>query len=165
MLEKITKRRFSSRQRDLSQEPVKYLFIDGVHFQVPVERSIEIVPVLAAVGVTQTGQKLVLSLQAGDKELATSWREFFREFKARNLDSGKVTLGMMDGLTGLETFFREEFPKARAQCCQVHVARNVLAKVPKKFKQDLANDQRAIFYASSQEKAGECFEGFRQRWQ
>jgi putative transposase len=45
------------------------------------------------------------------------------------------------------------------------VARNVLAKVPKKFKQDVANDLRSIFYAPSQEKAWECFEGFRQRWQ
>ena len=153
------------RRRDLSQEPVKYLFIDGVNFHMRVERSIEIVPVLVAIGVTETGQKLVLSLQAGDKESATSWREFFKDLKTRGLDSGKVTLGMMDGLTGLETVFKEEFPKAKVQRCQVHVARNVLAKVPKKLKQDVANDLRSIFYAPSQEKSWECFESFRQRWQ
>ncbi len=153
------------RRRDLSQEPVKYLFIDGVNFHMRVERSIEVVPVLVAIGVTETGQKLVLSLQAGDKESATSWREFFKDLKSRGLDSGKVTLGMMDGLTGLETVFKEEFPKAKVQRCQVHVARNVLAKVPKKFKQDVANDLRSIFYAPSQERARECFEVFRQRWQ
>jgi len=73
--------------------------------------------------------------------------------KSRGLDSGKVTLGMMDGLTGLETVFKEEFPQAKVQRCQVHVARNVLAKVPKKFKQDVANDLRSIFYAPSQEKS------------
>jgi putative transposase len=153
------------RRRDLSHESVKYLFIDGVHFHMRVGRSIEIVPVLVAIGVTETGQKLVLSLQAGDKESATSWREFFKDLKARGLDSGKVTLGMMDGLPGLETVFKEEFPKAKVQRCQVHVARNVLAKVPKKFKQDVANDLRSIFYAPSLEKSWECFEGFRQRWQ
>ena len=153
------------RRRDLSQEPVKYLFIDGVNFHMRVERSIEIVPVLVAIGVTETGQKLVLSLQAGDKESATSWREFFKDLKTRGLDSGKVTLGMMDGLPGLETVFKEEFPKAKVQRCQVHVARNVLAKVPKKLKQDVANDLRSIFYAPSQEKSWECFESFRQRWQ
>ena len=152
------------RRRDLSQEPVKYLFIDGVHFHMRVGRSIEIVPVLVAIGVTETGHKLVLSLQAGDKESATSWREFFKDLKSRGLDSGKVTLGMMDGLTGLETVFKEEFPQAKVQRCQVHVARNVLAKVPKKFKQDVANDLRSIFYAPSQEKSWECFEGFRLRW-
>lgn len=152
------------RRRDLSQEPVKYLFIDGVHFHMRVGRSIEIVPVLVAIGVTETGRKLVLSLQAGDKESATSWREFFKDLKSRGLDGCKVTLGMMDGLPGLETVFREEFPQAKVQRCQVHVARNVLAKVPKKFKQDVANDLRSIFYAPSQEKSWECFEGFRLRW-
>jgi len=85
--------------------------------------------------------------------------------KSRGLDGGKVTLGMMDGLPGLETVFREEFPQAKVQRCQVHVARNVLAKVPKKFKQAVANDLRSIFYAPSREKSWECFEGFRQRWQ
>jgi len=153
------------RRRDLSQESVKYLFIDGVHFHMRAGRSIEIVPVLVAIGVTETGQKLVLSLQSGDKESATSWREFFKDLKTRGLDSRKVTLGMMDGLPGLETVFREEFPKAKVQRCQIHVARNVLAKVPKKFKQDVANDLRSIFYAPSSEKAWECFESFRQKWQ
>ena len=51
---------------------------------------------------------------------------------------------MMDGLPGLETVFREEFPKAKVQRCQVHVARNVLAKVPQKFKQDVSDDLRSM---------------------
>jgi len=73
-------------------------------------------------------------------------------------------LGIMDGLPGLETVFKEEFPQAKTQRCQVHVARNVLAKVPKKFKQDVANDLRSIFYAPSQEKSWEGFEVFRKKW-
>lgn len=152
------------RRRDLSKEPVKYLFIDGVHFHMRLGKSIESVPVLVAVGVTETGQKLVLSMQSGDKESATSWREFFKDLKARGLDGGNVTLGVMDGLPGLETVFKEEFPQARVQRCQVHVARNVLAKVPVKFKQEVADDLRSIFYAPSQEKSWECFEAFRRKW-
>jgi putative transposase len=146
------------RQRDLSTEPVKYLFIDGVHFHMRLGKSIETVPVLVAVGVTEMGQKLVLSMQSGDKESATSWREFFKDLKTRGLDGGKVTMGIMDGLPGLETVFKEEFPQAQVQRCQVHVARNVLAKVPMKFKQEVANDLRSIFYAPSQEKSWERFE-------
>jgi putative transposase len=153
------------RRRDLSQESVKYLFIDGVNFHMRMGRSIEIIPVLVAIGVTETGQKLVLSLQAGDKESAISWREFFKDLKSRGLDGGQVTLGMMDGLPGLETVFREEFPKAKIQRCQVHVARNVLAKVPQKFKQDVADDLRSIFYAASPDQAWECFDAFLQKWQ
>ena len=153
------------RKRDLSVEVVKYLFIDGVHFHMRLERSIEIVPVLVAIGVTQSGQKLVLSLQSGDKESSSSWREFFKDLKLRGLDGSKVTLGIMDGLPGLETVFREEFSQARTQRCQVHVARNVLAKVPKKFKEEVASDLRSTFYAASREEADERFDVFKQKWQ
>jgi len=152
------------RMRDLSQEPITYLFIDGVNFRMRVGRSIHIIPVLVAIGVTERGHKLIVGFQAGDKESASSWREFFKDLKIRGLDSRKVTLGIMDGLVGLESVFREEFPKAKVQRCQVHVVRNVLAKVPKKFKQAVAKDIKTIFYAPSKEKALESFEAFTRKW-
>jgi putative transposase len=67
----------------------------------------------------------------------------------------------MDGLPGLERIFMEEFTKAKVQRCQVHLARNVLAKVPKKLKKDVADEVRSIFYASSKSKAIEFFEAFK----
>ena len=88
-----------------------------------------------------------------NKESAGCWREFFKDLKSCGLSSETVTLGVMDGLAGLEMVFREEFPHAEVQRCQVHVARNVLAKVPKKLKSEVADDMRSIFYASSKEKA------------
>ncbi len=120
---------------------------------------------IVAIGVTETNQRLVLGLQAGDKESASSWREFFKDLKARGLDPSKVTLGVMDGLAGLEKVFKEEFPKARVQRCQVHVARNVLAKVPKKFKKEVADWLRSIFYAFSRDKARKLFLEFKEKWE
>jgi len=153
------------RTRDLSGEPIKYLFLDGVNFDMRIDGSIEKVPVLVAIGVTETGQKLVVGFQAGDKESAPTWREFFKDLKKRGLDDSNMVLGVMDGLPGLDKVFKEEFPKAKAQRCQVHVARNVLAKVPKKLKKKVADDMRSIFYASSKKKAMEFFDIFKQRWQ
>lgn len=152
------------RNRDLSKERIKYLFVDGVNFDMRMGDTIEKVPVLVAIGVSETGYRLVLGLQAGDKESATAWREFFKDLKRRGLQSQLVKLGIMDGLTGLETVFKEEFSQAKIQRCQVHVARNVLAKVPKKYKQDIADEMRSIFYASSREKSRELFETFKRRW-
>lgn len=152
------------RMRDLSEEALKYLFIDGVNFRMRVGRRIDIIPVLVAIGVTEKGHKLVLGLQSGDKESAASWREFFKDLKMRGLDGSKVTLGIMDGLCGLETVFKEEFLQAKVQRCQVHVARNVLAKVPKKLKEAVADDLRAISYAPSKQEALEAFERFRSKW-
>ena len=153
------------RLRDLSQERIKYLYLDGVNFKMRLSEGIELVPVLAIIGVAENGQKLVLGLQSGDKESASSWREFFKDLKARGLNKAEIQLGIMDGLTGLEKVFSEEFPKAEIQRCQVHVARNVLCKVPKKLKQQIADDVRSIFYATSRQKALQFFDQFKANWE
>jgi putative transposase len=153
------------RNRDLSAMKFKYLFCDGVYFEMRVARSIEKVSVLVVIGVSENGQKQVIGLQSGDKESAANWRELFKDLKRRGLAVQTVTLGIMDGLPGLEKVFREEFPKGKVQRCQVHVMRNVLAKVPKKLKQDVADDIRSIFYASSKDKALEFASQFTGRWQ
>ena len=96
------------RSRDLSEEKIKYIFLDGVNFDMRIDGSIEKVSVLVAIGVTEKGQKMVLGLQAGDKEAASSWREFFKDLKKRGLDAGNMLLGVMDGLAGLEKSTRKK---------------------------------------------------------
>ncbi len=152
------------RNRDLSGEKIKYLFIDGVIFKMRIEGTIENVPVLVAIGVREDGIKLVLGLQSGDKESATNWREFFRDLKGRGFNGSGVRLGIMDGLSGLEKVFKEEFPNAQVQRCQVHVARNVIAKVPRKLRKEVADDLRSIFYASAKEKANTFYKAFQEKW-
>lgn len=153
------------RNRNLSLMRFKYLFCDGVYFEMRVAKSIERVSVLVVIGVTESGHKQVIGIQSGDKESASNWRETFKDLKRRGLDSQAVTLGIMDGLPGLEKVFGEEFPQGKVQRCQVHVARSVLAKVPQKLKQDVADDIRSIFYASNREKALEFSASFTERWQ
>jgi putative transposase len=149
------------RQRDLSAEPIKYMYMDGTLFSMRIDRSIDKIPVLVVIGVTELGHRTVLGLQSGDKESAGSWRQMFKDLKRRGLDGSRVKLGIMDGLPGLERVFREEFLNAKVQRCQIHVARNILAKVPKKLKKDVADEVRSIFYASSKSKAIEFFEAFK----
>ena len=152
------------RMRDLSKESVRHIFVDGVNFRMRLHGSIELVSVLVAIGVTGRGHKLVLGMQSGDKESASSWREFFRDLKSRGLSSQTVTLGIMDGLPGLESVFKEEFSQARVQRCIVHVDRNVIAKVPKKLKKEVAADVCSIFYAPSRENALDQFHTFTEKW-
>lgn len=153
------------RERDLSQEPIKYLYIDGTNFSMRIERSVEKVPVLVVIGVTAAGYRTALGLQAGDKESASNWREMFKDLKRRGLDGKTVVLGIMDGLPALERVFTEEFPNADTQRCQVHVARNILAKVPQKLKKRVGDEVRSIFYASSKAKALSFFERFKTSWE
>lgn len=152
------------RNRDLSGEKIKYLFVDGVIFKMRIEGTIENVPVLVAIGVREDGVKMVVGMQSGDKESATNWREFFRDLKSRGLNGSAVKLGVMDGLSGLEKVFKEEFSNAKVQRCQVHVSRNVIAKVPRKVKKEVADDLRSIFYASTKEKADTFCKQFHKKW-
>ncbi|MFO8063165.1 MAG: IS256 family transposase [Spirochaetia bacterium] len=152
------------RERDLSSEPIKYLYVDGTLFSMRIDGSVEKVPILVVIGVNEDGHRTILAVQAGDKESASTWRELFKDLKTRGLDSSRVVLGVMDGLPGLERVFAEEFVNAKVQRCQIHVARNVLAKVPRKLKKTVSDEVRSIFYASSKSKALGFFEQFKNRW-
>jgi len=153
------------RTRDLSSGPWKYLFCDGVNFRMRSANTITPIPVLVIIGVKEDGSKQVLLLQSGDKESASCWREAFRDLKGRGLNAASIRLGIMDGLPGLEKVFVEEFSRAKIQRCQVHVARNVLAKVPRALKARVADDLRSIFYASSKKKAHEFAAAFAGTWE
>ena len=152
------------RLRDLSEEKIKYLYLDGVFFKMRTPSGVENVPVLVVLGVNEEGEKLVLSLQRGDKESFSTWREVLKDLKSRNLEPSRVKLGIMDGLVGLEKVFLQEFAKSKIQRCQVHVARNVLCKVTKKEKKAVADDMRSIFYASSRKRANQFYRDFVNKW-
>lgn len=64
------------------------------------------------------------------------WREMSKNMKARQLNPAGVELGTMDGLSELEHLFAEEFWQAKLQRCQVQAARNLIAKVPQKRKEE-----------------------------
>ena len=151
------------RNRDLSAENIKYIYLDGVNFSMRIKK-IQTVPVLVAIGVDINGYRSVLGFQSGDKESASSWRQFFKDLKSRGLNGSSVKLGVMDGLSGLEKVFREEFYNSSVQRCQVHLARNILSKVPIKHKKGVADDLRSIFYASSKDKAMEFFKEFKNKY-
>ena len=153
------------RERDLSEEPIKYMYVDGTLFSMRIDGSVEKVSVLLFIGVREDGCRTILAVQSGDKESASNWRELFKDIKRRGLDPSRVALGIMDGLPGLEKVFMEEFKNAKVQRCQIHVSRNVLAKVPRKLKKTVADEVRSIFYASSKSKALVFFEQFKSRWQ
>jgi putative transposase len=152
------------RSRPLT-ETFKYLYLDGTNFSMRIDKKIVKVCVLVVIGVDEFGIKQVIALQAGDKESAGTWRQLFKDLKARGLNRQAIKLGIMDGLAGLEKVFKEEFPGAKIQRCQVHVARNVLCKVPQNMKQKVADDIRSIFYASTKEKSMKFFEEFKRRYE
>ena len=153
------------RNRPLHDLQIKYLFIDGVNFAMRVEHKVVKLPMLVVIGVTNENRRVFLVIQQGDKESASTWREIFKDMKMRGLNALKIQLGIMDGLSGLEKVFAEEFINAKIQRCQIHVSRNVLCKVPKKMKPEIADRIRDIFYASSKKKAMANYRLFVEKYQ
>lgn len=148
------------RTRALEGFDLKYLIVDGVNFLIRVQGRVERVPMLVVIGVLRDNRKVFLAIQQGSKDAASQWREVFKDLKRRGLNAEAIELGIMDGLPGLEKVFSEEFARAKIQRCQVHVVRNVVAKVPCKMRGEVVDKLRDIFYASSRDHARAAFEKF-----
>ena len=63
------------------------LFLDGFHLKVRMARRVIAVPALAALGVTETGQKRLVALQLAVTEATTSWSALLTDFQRRGLPS------------------------------------------------------------------------------
>lgn len=61
--------------------------------------------------------------------------------------------------------FTEEFLQAKIQRCQVHVARNALAKVPRKRKQEVADNLQDISYAEKRVTSKAAYRAFREQYE
>lgn len=146
------------------EDNIIYIFLDGLNL--PVKRfTVSKESLLVAIGITVDGYRKILGVQLGDRESASSWREFFKDLKRRGLKGENLILGIMDGLPGLEQAFTEAFPKARVQRCVVHKLRNVAAKLPRKIQKDCLAHAKRIFYAGSLEEAEERFRDWKAAWE
>ena len=70
-------------------------------------------------GIDATNHRSILAIEPGTKDSKDAWRGVFTSLKQRGLSPQHSRLGVMDGLPGLESLFREEFPNAVTQRCWV----------------------------------------------
>jgi transposase-like protein len=113
-------------QRDLSEHRLLYLFVDGLAERIHLGQPRE--AVLAAWGITASGQKVLLGLAPASKEDTASCRDFLRDLKARGLV--EPLLAITDGAPGLIRAVEEVMPRALRQRCLAHKIRNLEQKVP-----------------------------------
>ena len=106
-------------ERDLKEE-YWGLFIDGTNFRMQRRGSTEKEPSLVVVGINKSNRMSILTIQPGAKDNAESWREVFADLSRRGLNTSSVRIGIMDGLPGLETAFKESFTNAVTARCWVH---------------------------------------------
>lgn len=119
-----------------------YVFVDGIYLKRAWGGSFENVAVMVAIGVNDDGCREVIAAAEGFTESAECWRDFLSWLKARGLSGVRMFTG--DKAAAMTGAIAEVFPDAACQRCTVHFYRNVLAKVPKSKRRQVAAMLKAI---------------------
>lgn len=133
------------------------LYIDGTNFRIQRRGSTEKEPSLVVLGIDSKNRRSILAIQPGQKDSAECWREVFKDLQKRGLSRAGIQIGIMDGLPGLETAFREAFPNAVTARCWVHSLRNAVSKAPARLVDGFKMLAHKVMYASSEVAAREAF--------
>ena len=121
-------------------------------------------PVYVAIGVNMDGERDVLGLWVGPSggEGAKQWATMLTELRNRGLVDALIVC--CDGLKGLPESIRATWPDATVQTCVVHLVRNTLRYVSKKYWSTITREMREIYTAPSLPAAEMLFAEFADRW-
>lgn len=121
-------------------------------------------PVYVAIGVDLDGQRDVLGLWVGPSggEGAKQWATMLTELRNRGLADALIVC--CDGLKGLPESIRATWPDATVQTCVVHLVRNTLRYVSKKYWSQITREMREIYTAPSLPAAEARFAEFAEQW-
>ena len=139
------------RRRNLEEEQIAYLFLDGyyegVRFGTKGKEAVLIVH-----GIRANGSRVLLGVYLGEQESTESWKLALSDVVARGLRRPWMVIS--DGNPGLIRAVKDTWGKKMArQRCIVHKTRNVLSRVPKSQQAGIRRELNRIFYAASLEEA------------
>ena len=149
-------------QRELRDEQIRYLFLDGWYPRVRIGKKRVRVPVLVTLGACADGRRIVLDLRLAGEESEASWREVLDALTKRHV--GVPVLAVVDGNPGLEAALRAAWPKIDLQRCTNHKLWNLLAKAPAHLREELAEDYRRMIYAATREAVETARVAFVRKW-
>ena len=147
-------------QRPLTEERYAVLFLDGFHLRVRLAGRVITVPVLAALGVTETGQKQLVALQLATTEATTSWGGLLGDLQRRG---AAPLLVVTDGHAGLKKAL-EAWPTVRVQRCTTHKGRNLDDACPVHARPELHRDYHRITCDAEGLAARAANDAFVKKW-
>src|SRR6266850_4274596 len=106
------------RCRDLADDQIQYLIMDGWYPKVRIVKRRERVPVPVMLGVRGDGERVVLDVRLAGDESTAAWRDVIRSLVDRHV--GAPRLAMIDGSAGLAAALREQWPSLAIQRCTTH---------------------------------------------
>jgi putative transposase len=150
------------RARDLADDDIRYVFMDGWYPKVRIGGRRERVPVLVTLGVRANGERVVLDMRLVGEESAASWTEVVASLAARHL--ARPALAVVDGNPGLTGALRSHWPGIEIQRCTAHKLRNLQAKAPARLCEELTEDYRRMIYAETVAAVEQARARFIKKW-
>ena len=151
------------RTRALSEEDIRYVFMDGWYPKVRIGGRRERVPVLVTLGVRANGDRVVLDMRLVGEESAASWTEVVANLVARHL--ARPVLAVIDGNPGLSSALGSHWPGIAIQRCTAHKLRNLQAKAPARVREELTEDYRRMIYGETVAAVEHERTRFTKKWQ
>ena len=150
------------RRRDLAEDQIQYLLMDGWYPKVRIGKRRVRVPVLVTLGVRADGERVVLDVRLAGDESTAAWRDVVRSLAERQV--GRPRLAIIDGSAGLAAALREPWPTLAIQRCTAHKLRNLEAKAPVRLREELAEEYRRMIYAESRTLVDQARARFTKKW-
>jgi putative transposase len=147
--------------RDLSTERYAVIFLDGFHLKIRMAKRVVSVPVLAALGIAENGQKCLLQLRLAASEAEVTWGAVVTDLQQRQLAA--PLLLVVDGNAGLKNALKQ-WEGVRIQRCSTHKLENLKALCPSHARAEMKRDYDRIIYAADGLAARAAYDAFVKKW-
>lgn len=144
-------------KRSLAGKRYVYIWADGIYFNIRNEDDRQCI--LVIIGVTDTGTKELLGLEAGFRESELSWKPLLLRLQDQGLKTAPE-LAIGDGALGFWKALSPVFPTTRVQRCWVHKTANVLNNLPKSQQPKAKSALHEIYMAETKDEAHKAFDRF-----
>ena len=149
-------------QRDLTDQDIVRLILDGTVVKVRLDRRATAISLLIALGIRRDGQKVVLAIKHLGGESEAAWRAVLDDLLARGL--ARPELVIVDGGKGLEAALASLWEDIPVQRCTVHKERNLLAHAPKHLHDEVKADFNDMMHAKTDGEVLARRKAFLARW-
>lgn len=139
-----------------------YAFADGTYFTVIYNDEGCKMPILAVVGIAQSGEREVLAFQVGDRENEQAWKDLLDDLKERGVE--EIDLWISDGNQAMLNAISKKFPDSARQRCVMHKMDNVLSYIPTKQQEQIKPELRALFYQKDRHTADQAVAAFIEKY-
>jgi len=139
-----------------------YAFADGTYFTVIYEEAGCKMPILAIVGIDETGKRDVLAFTVGERENQNAWEDLLENLKSRGVSI--IDLWVTDGNQAMINAIQIKFFGSQRQRCIKHKMDNILGYVPEKQQEQVRLELKTIFYQENRQKAEQMAAAFIEKY-